>query len=341
MQEVGTLVYFDLEATGLKNSGKPRICEISLLAVNIQDVLDLSVTIMDHFKSRNNEDSIFHAERLLPRIVNKLTLCVYPMATIVPLVSDMTGLDNYNLIGQSKFNKNTGDLINSFLSCLPSPVCLVAHNGNAYDFPLLKAEMEKAGTQLNSDILCADSYLGIKEIFDKRGDIRAYHTKDNVEQTEDTHIVKMEMDAVTDLMKAGMFETEMVEGQCDRLGNETSSTSIVSKEENELTPCGNKNTVASSLNPSKLKKISCPKKSKSSKKLFFSNPRAPTSFSLINLHKHFLGFPPDQSHGAEADCLTLLRTTAVLGSDWIDWVKSNCYLFANCKKMWGLTGQAA
>ena len=84
------------------------------------------------------------------------------MATIVPLVSDFTGLDNYNLTGQSKFNKNTGNLVNSFLNLLPFPVCLVAHNGNAYDFRHLKAEMEKSVTELNSEILYIDSYIGIK-----------------------------------------------------------------------------------------------------------------------------------------------------------------------------------
>ena len=38
MTGIKTLVYLDLEATGLKNSGRPRICELSLLAVNFQDV---------------------------------------------------------------------------------------------------------------------------------------------------------------------------------------------------------------------------------------------------------------------------------------------------------------
>ena len=71
------------------------------------------------------------------------------------------------------------------------------------------------------------------------------------------------------------------------------------------------------------------------KKLKFSNPDAPISFSLINLHKHFLGYPPEQSHGAEADCLSLLRTTAALGIEWINWVKENCYKFESCKRMWG------
>jgi three prime repair exonuclease-1 len=75
----------------------------------------------------------------------------------MPEVSSITGLDNYNLTGQDKFDKSTGDLLNAFLSRLPFPVCLVAHNGNAYDFPLLEAELEKLGTKLDAEILCADS----------------------------------------------------------------------------------------------------------------------------------------------------------------------------------------
>ena len=142
MTEIKTLVYFDIEATGLKRSGRPRICEVSLVAVNAQDVLN-----------SKKEDTQYCEVKFLPRIVNKLTLCIFPMAVIVPLVSDLTGLDNYNLSGQSAFNKNTGELIKNFLSCLPSPVCLVAHNGNAYDFPLLKAELDKLGIQLSAEIL--------------------------------------------------------------------------------------------------------------------------------------------------------------------------------------------
>jgi three prime repair exonuclease-1 len=140
--------------------------------------------------------------------VNKLTLCVYPMATIVPVVSDITGLDNYNLIGQSKFSKNTGDLINSFLSLLPSPVCLVAHNGNGYDFPLLKAELEKANIQLRPDILCIDSYIGIKEIFKKRKEVIKLENEivTEVDLNEEKKMLKMELNAATDLINAGLLK---------------------------------------------------------------------------------------------------------------------------------------
>lgn len=325
MSEFKTLVYFDIEATGLKSSGRPRICELTFLAVNMKDVLELNVNDYN-MKGQNKEV-------LLPRIVNKLTLCIYPMATIVPQVSDMTGLDNYNLSGQSKFNKSTGDLINNFLSCLPSPVCLIAHNGNAYDFPLLKAELENAGVQLGPEIFCADSYVGIKEIFAKRRNRfeREETKKEEYIQKEEMKIAKIELDALADLVNSGVFEEEMSEGISDNVEHFWSAYS--SKQENEKTPCKIKDNVALCIKPRTAKQNSYKAKSTSRKKLDFS---APTSFSLINLHLHLLGYRPMQSHGAEADCLALLMTTAALGNEWIDWVKENSCMFSNCKIMWGM-----
>ena len=235
MKEIKTMVYFDLEATGLKSSGKPRITEVSLVAVSKQDVLDLQKNTIDYIQNR--DINIFQLENLLPRVMNKLTVCIYPMAIIMPQVTDITGLDNYNLNGHRKFDKETGNLINQFLARLPSPVCLVAHNGNLYDFPLLKSELENIGDSLGPEIMCVDSYIGIKEIFKsiREDDARQY----------------------------------------------------------------------------------------------------PSSFSLKNLHKHLLGFVPSQSHGAEADCLALLRTTAMLGKQWLDWMEFNCYKFMDTVGMWG------
>ena len=199
MQDIRTFVYFDLEATGLKSSGRPRVCEISLIAVDTSDILELHESLLNSISGRTNEDTIIQVETCCPRIVNKLTLCVYPMATIVPLVSSITGLDNYNLTDQSKFDNNIGNLLKIFLSCLPSPVCLVAHNGSQYDFPLLKAEMEKAGTKLGSEILCVDSYLGIQSII------------------KNSQQIGSEIKAVTELANAGEFDKVMMEETCAQL----------------------------------------------------------------------------------------------------------------------------
>ena len=121
MSELKTLVYFDVTATGLKNSGRPRVIEMFFVAVKAKDILKLHSQIVSHFAERKAE-----LGSMLPRIVNKLTICVYPMAMIRPEVSDITGLDNYNLSGQGTFSKNTSKLKNSFLGHLPQPLCLVA-----------------------------------------------------------------------------------------------------------------------------------------------------------------------------------------------------------------------
>lgn len=304
--------------------------------MNSQDVSNFNTTLLAYLENGRSESDLLQVRNLSPRILNKLTLCVFPMATIVPLVSDLTGLDNYNLTGQSKFNKNTGNLVNSFLNLLPFPVCLVAHNGNAYDFPLLKAEMEKSGTELNSEILCVDSYVGIKEIYRKRSEASKKYDAmmEEVNKAEELLMIEMEIDSVTNLINAGHFESEMEEESCDKV-NKLSNNIEFSKKENESTPIRNKIEPKHSLVPRKIKPLNCSEKHASRRKLNFSNQAPPKSFSLINLHKHLLGFPPDQSHGAEADCLTLLRTTAMLGSEWMDWVKQNNQHFVSCRRMWG------
>ena len=262
MMKIKTFVYFDLESTGLKSSGRPRITEISLVAVNSGDVGELHMKIQRHLNNKNNQ-----IENLLPRVLNKLTLCVYPMAPVMPDASDITGLDNYNLSDQNRFDANTGHLLNNFLARLPSPVCLVAHNGNAYDFPLLKAEMEKVAIQVGSNILCADSYIGIKSIFQNR----KFSEKVDVDQKKMKTVSKIRQDRKSS-RKHDPIQKKLLPIQ---------------------------------------------------------------SFALIKLHEHILGCKPIMSHGAEADCLALLRTTSALGSDWLDWVEKNCKLFSDCEKMWG------
>jgi len=352
MKEVKTLVYFDLEATGLKSSGKPRITEISLVAVNFEDVLELQGTLVNHLKNKTNR----HVDSLVPRVINKLTLCVYPMAPILPVVTNITGLDNYNLTNQARFDRNTLDLLNNFLARLPAPVCLVAHNGDQYDFPLLKAELVKVGGGLGAHILCVDSYVGIREIFNSRLTEEVRVDKNINIEIEKTLIDK-EMEAVIELLAAGEFESEMVEDDCGARDNVTENKlagkrfrkdveslpdvfrkSKITKLENELTPARSNSPAVMSQNPSRamLKQLSCTAMFKTRKKLNFSTSASPPSFSLINLHKYLLGSPPAQSHGAEADCLALLRTTAMLGKEWLDWVQENCYVLMDCRGLWGV-----
>ena len=101
MSKINSLVYFDMGATGLKNSGRPQITEVSLVAVNIKDDSQIQSSLLSHLSKLEDK-------QMLPRIINKLTLCVYPMAIIRPELSEITGLDNYNLRRQATFDMKTG-----------------------------------------------------------------------------------------------------------------------------------------------------------------------------------------------------------------------------------------
>lgn len=362
MQEIKTFVYFDLEATGLRNSGKPRITELSLVAVNQHDVLDMHDRI-NQLKTKYDSisDIVSRLEKLNPRVINKLTLCFYPMTTIMPGVTAITGLDNYNLSGQSPFDAASVTMINSFLKRLPGPVCLVAHNGNYYDFPLLIAEICKTGETINSDLMCADTYVGVKEIILRR------------EKLQEEKLTEEEVIAANELIKAGAFDSDDEDlfsedssenkrklkddkedtlkkfkvdtfvDRFDKIAEEfvDSKEYLVEektlKEENETTP---KRTSAQVKVPIVQKsgktssQASVKKYFKAKKRLSYSACNTVKSYSLINLHKTLLGVTPTVSHGAEADCFTLMRVTSALGQDWITWAQEHCQPVNQIKPMW-------
>ena len=324
----------DLEATGLRNFGRPRITEISLVAMNTQDVISLQEQILSYLQKERNQNNWMQVETILPRVMNKLTLSVYPMATIMTEVTRITGLDNYNLTGQARFDNYLGDLINTFLARLPSPVCLVAHNGQMYDFPLLKAEMKQAGVTLESSILYADSLIGIKEIFSERKmSRRKIASIKQLKWLKERKILQEEKLAATKLLLSGEFDIGM-DAEIKN-SQETKSSNQLLKHANEMTPKKSNYTVFEPQAPKKLKQDPSNQERKQ-KVLFSDNNVTPKSYSLINLHSHLLGSIPIKSHGAEDDCLALIRTTAMLGQDWINWVENNCQNVQHCEEMWGV-----
>ena len=294
----------------------------------------------------NRGDRQLQVEQLQPRVVNKLTLCFYPMTTIMPLVTDMTGLDNYNLTGQAQFDSGAVELLQRFLARLEGPVCLVAHNGDKYDFPLLQAELAKCQAGLSEEILCVDSYLGCRKIY-----------SDRCKQ----EIVNQELQALSDLLEQGAFEEEfeeefeeVFEEQEDgakkrktevrtQLGSSTSrleQNGLITASENDTTPARKKTETHRNINTPTVKS---PKSKqppitsvfKPRKRLLFSEAKKKvTSFSLGSLHTGLVGTAPAQAHGAEADCLALLRMTSALGQEWLEYVNTHHQPLANITPMW-------
>ena len=67
------------------------------------------------------------------------------------------GLSNENLYSHKDFDPALAKLLSGFISRLDPPVCLVAHNGNRFDFGLLQVELQAIGHTLPSELMCVDS----------------------------------------------------------------------------------------------------------------------------------------------------------------------------------------
>lgn len=145
--EINSFVFFDLEGTGLTDN--PRITEISLMAIHRLAIDDAAVAVTGISTDRS---------QYLPRVINKLTICMYPMKVISREAAAMTGLYNDSLINQKDFDHDLVSLLSSFLCRLEPPVCLISHNGFRFDFPLLKAELGSIGCDLPEGILCLDTW---------------------------------------------------------------------------------------------------------------------------------------------------------------------------------------
>ena len=129
--------------------------------------------------------------------------------------------------------------------------------------------------QLKSDILCIDSYVGIREMKKKEKDIvnSGNKTVTEVKLTKENNIAKKELDAVSDLISKGEFEIDMEEG--------THTEVKFSKSKNEETPKISKYKSNICLPPKKRKQFSGFEIVKSRKALKFEIPGEPVSFSLI------------------------------------------------------------
>lgn len=51
------------------------------------------------------------------------------------------GLDNFLLEEIPTFNNEACEMVISFMQRMPSPLCVIAHNGMKFDFQLLKSEL--------------------------------------------------------------------------------------------------------------------------------------------------------------------------------------------------------
>lgn len=150
-----TLIFLDLEATGLPFS-QPKITELCLLAVH-----------RCALESPPSPQGPPPTVPPTPRVVDKLSLCVAPGKACSPAASEITGLSTAVLAAHRRqhFDADLVKLLRAFLQRQPQPWCLVAHNGDRYDFPLLQTELAMLGlSRALDDAFCVDSIAALKAV---------------------------------------------------------------------------------------------------------------------------------------------------------------------------------
>lgn len=96
---------------------------------------------------------------------NKLTLCFDPDMKMKANALD--GLSNEIL--ESTFNIQAYILIKSFFNNLTKPICLIAHSGRRFEFPILNFFLLELGVNFDNNLRYADSLHGLYDIMEGHG----------------------------------------------------------------------------------------------------------------------------------------------------------------------------
>lgn len=281
----------------------------------------------------------------IPRVTNKLSICLNPMKRISLESEEITGLSNDLLEYERKFDENTMTLLNSFLERLQQPVCLIAHNGNRFDFPILKQHITKLSASLPQTVVFCDSlsvFRKIDQINDKTSRILV-----NGFILKSTEVIKDEQVKLMneEILKA---ERQFIEDKSDEDDNEEikkleqefiemSEENVKGRQEtNEKTPQKHVAAAEKHNHPSKSIASGIRKRPNSNarRQLFplddDKNVKSPKGkFTLKEIYKRFFNEYPPNSHDSEADVYALLKCACACNKIFVDIVKVQCVYFDN------------
>ncbi|KAH8238784.1 hypothetical protein KR038_000319 [Drosophila bunnanda] len=164
--KISTFAVLDLETTNLPafSNNRVGITELCIYAFEAA-LLKQDFTNKDLKCEKPEEQKILPAP---PRVLHKLNLLFQPSMRVHPEAEQHTGLSNYLLERESKLDRESAQLIISFIKHLPAPVCLVAHNGWGFDFPIVRQAFDKMNLEFPHTVTCVDSLRAFLEIDDKR-----------------------------------------------------------------------------------------------------------------------------------------------------------------------------
>ncbi|XP_045463127.1 uncharacterized protein LOC123672855 [Harmonia axyridis] len=299
-EPIYNFAFIDLETTGLPS-----------LENNKTKITELSISIVE-----SNHLSL----GTFPRVLNKINLCFNPCKFISPDSTDITGLSNNLLEYQSTFSLNVVKTIDNFLNLHKKPICFVAHNGNLFDYPILRAEINKVEGTFFEDILCIDSLKCFKDLHEESS-IPTASSAD-----EDCRVIREEVDGP--ISKKAKTETdipiEFTDGfdelLCKAINEYEESVKMQNiQKKNETTP-------QKQIKSRKYLQLDSIRK-------YSTSGKQRISYKLEDIYKRLTSNEPENSHHAEGDVKCLIHCAAKYGDVFIKWANDNAKLFKDIPPM--------
>lgn len=332
-----TFAFLDLETTGLLGywGSMPKITELSIIAIPTE-------TLINHEVDKNNL-----------RVKHKLSLCFNPMKMIDVDVSKITGFTNEMLEKENKFDASTIELIRKFLDHLQKPVVLIAHNGDGFDFKLLKRYSEKLQTHLDDQLMCCDSISIFRKIHEEsqideiKNDEEILFEKVESSQSQSQDSEDPLQDEFYDLVKA---ELRKMNRKKKVFTVEDVDSIFITQETNETTPeqspkeatDGNIKKARISIDETPTKDFPSPQKSTIKRELFPTSSNCVetqqsqstnknVSMKLREIYRRFYSSYPEDAHEAEADVVTLIKCVIACKNEFVKNVDEMSKKFCDVK----------
>ncbi|XP_037961231.1 uncharacterized protein LOC119690280 [Teleopsis dalmanni] len=329
--EIKSFAVFDLETANLPcyNYNKGTITEISIYG--------FSANVLSQCKQNKPTNNEIPAN---PRVLHKLTLLINPQSLIAPKAEKLTGLNNYMLEYEQPFNEDTAKTILSFLGRLQKPLCLVAHNGINFDFPILNQMFERINMTLPIGTLCLDSLIAFWVIDIMRERI----AKNEIIQA------RMETEKEEDLTPLPLLDDSVIDtGECN---DELNESTIVLQEafnsynademrtRNETTP--NRRAVSMQGNFKK-RRLSFQAEDEANTVAKLRSPEVRRSlfrkfppsgkYKLGSIYERVFQQAPINAHRAETDVEMLTKLMLSYGDEFLQYAQENATEMLNIPKL--------
>ncbi|XP_026743517.1 uncharacterized protein LOC113505206 [Trichoplusia ni] len=300
MTKIAAFVFFDIETTGLPHQerNKTKITELSFVAAVRSDIEEAPIGSKPY--------------------VSKLTLLFNPQKKICAEVALLTGLSNNTLKNAPIFKDNIHTIL-AFLGELPKPTCLVAHNGNRFDFKLLLTEFLDINAILPQDLLCVDSLIGFRHILKNRSSPDLPNAR-TVPIPRDKSFSKddslLEEDSLA--RDSSMYRSSSLISEDSLISDDWPELDVSTEDWQEI------DSLCSSFSemPYEASNMSRSMKDEA-KELAGKSTTEKVSYTLSSLYRRLLKKEVYNAHRAEDDCLMLLECV-VATKEFLPWADRFC-----------------